>query len=192
MLRLQIATGIVIVLVLATDLAYSGFNRRQELVSWIDLVLVAFIVFVIFIDQIYNFTIGAKGIVFERRVAAVPRLQTATAGQKLAELDAVLQDFSGQEKDIWSRMILYLRALLRRVCSEKKALALKETTPMVDMIKALESANVITEEFADQLDQIGHGTFFFAWGTGTPPSEAAIAKIESAAPRLLKKLAKIG
>jgi hypothetical protein len=167
MLRLQIATGILIVLVLPTDLAYSGFNRRQELVSWIDLVLVAFIV-------------------FERRVAAVPRLQTATAGQKLAELDAVLQDFSGQEKDIWSRMILYLRALLRRVCSEKKALALKETTPMVDMIKALESANVITEEFADQLDQIGHGTFFFAWGTGTPPSEAAIAKIESAAPRLLK------
>ena len=116
----------------------------------------------------------------------MPRLQTATAGQKLAELDAVLQDFSGQEKDIWSRMILYLRALFRRVCSEKKALALKETTPMVDMIKALESAE-ITEEFADQLDQIGHGTFFLAWGTGTPPSEAAIAKIESAAPRLLKK-----
>jgi hypothetical protein len=42
MLRLQIATGILIVLVLPTDLAYSGFNRRQELVSWIDLVLVAF------------------------------------------------------------------------------------------------------------------------------------------------------
>ena len=166
MLRLQIATGIVIVLVLATDLAYSGFNRRQELVSWIDLVLVAFIVFVIFIDQIYNFTIGAKGIVFERRVAAVPRLQTATAGQKLAELDAVLQDFSGQEKDIWSRMILYLRALLRRVCSEKKALALKETTPMAPFSsrgelvlrhrkRRLQKSKALLRGFSKKLAKIG-------------------------------------
>ena len=158
------------------------------------MILVAFIVFVIFIDQIYKFTIGAKGIVFERRVAAVARLQTATGRQKLAELDAVLQDFSGHEKDIWSRMILYrisLRALLRRVCSEKKALELNDTTPMVKMIEALQSQGFIAEEFADQLGQIRDGTFFFEWGTGTPPSEATIAKIESAAPRLLKKLAKI-
>ena len=135
MLRLQIATGILIVLVLATNLAYSGFNNGKELVSWIDLILVAFIV-------------------FERRVAAVARLQTATGRQKLAELDAVLQDFSGHEKDIWSRMILFrisLRALLRRVCSEKKALELNDTTPMVKMIEALQSQGFIAEEFADQL-----------------------------------------
>jgi hypothetical protein len=192
MVRLQILTGVLIVLVLAADLVYAGIAKKQDLVSWTDLILIAFVVFVIFIDQIYKFTIGAKGMVFERRVTAVARLRTATGRQKLAELDAVLEDFSGKEKDIW--MILYrisLRALLRKACSEKNALELRETTSIVEMVDALVRAEVITEEFADQLEHIRNTTFFFEWGTGSAPSEVAIRKVESNAPRALKKLAKI-
>jgi hypothetical protein len=175
---LQIGALILIVLVLAADLIYSGFaNKKGELVAWRDLILVAFIIFVIFIDQIYKLTIGMKGIVFEQqkqRFSAVARLQTAEGSQKLAELDAVLQDFSGKGKDIWSRMIIYrisLRALLRRVCSEKiseKTFKLQDTTPMDKMIETLQSENVITKEFADQLDEIRRWHLFLRvgnWGS---------------------------
>jgi hypothetical protein len=59
------------------------------------------------------------------------------------------------------------------------------------MVDALVRADVITEELADQLEQIRNTTFFFEWGTGSAPSETAIKKVESSAPRVLKKLAKI-
>ena len=149
---------------------------------WVDLILLALIVFVVFIDRVAKFTVGAKGIVFEqRRIAAVAGLQSGSGTDKLAGLTKVLEAFGGQEKDIWSRMIIYrisLRALLRRICEEKNVLDLKETTPMVDMLSALAKKEIITKDFAENLDRVRNTTFFFEWGTGPAPEEEEIQYVE--------------
>src|ERR1700730_4772402 len=183
-------TGLLITVVLALDIGHSWISGHRDLVTWCDFALLALIVFVVFIGQISKFTVGAKGIVFEQRLAAVARLQSTSGKDKLADLNVVLETFSGQEKDIWSRMIVYrisLRALLRRICDEKKVLDLKETTSMVDMLSHLAAKDIIAKDFHDNLDRVRNTTFFFEWGTGLTPEKTAIEYVEKNASKLLKK-----
>ena len=192
-MRFRIVTALVIFGLIVADVWYYVLNRAHFL-SWDLLLLVALLVFVSVIEHVSKFTVGTKGIVFEKRAAAIVNLRNAKGADKVTILEAVLKDFSGQEKDIWANLILYritLRALLRRICSEKTDFHLQETTPMVDMLNVLLDKGLITENFRGQLEAIRNTTFFFEWGTGDPPTATDIKLVESEAPRLLKKLAAI-
>ena len=195
MISLQIITAALIGTVLAADLIFRAwFGKKRDLVSWTDLFLLGMLIFVVFMDEVYKFTVGLKGSVFERKAKAVADLQIATGEQKVASLEAALQEFSGRGKDIWSRMIVYrisLRALLRRLCLEKDAFELNFTTPITDMIEVLLQTGVITTTFAKELNELDDTTFFFESGIGDVPTLAEIKKAEDSVPGLLKKLAEI-
>jgi hypothetical protein len=194
-ISLQIITASLIGTVLAADLIFHAWvGKKRDLVSSTDLILLAMLIFVVFIDEVYKFTVGLKGSVFERRAKAVANLQFATGDQKIISLEAALQEFSGRGKDIWSRMILYrlsLRTMLRGLCLEKEAVVLNITTPMSEMIEVLVQTGVIATAFAKQLNELDDTTFFFESGTGDTPTQAEIEKADNSAPRLLKALAEI-
>lgn len=196
------ATFIVFVVVLAGDLILKGWaDPKATLLGNHELGLLALMIFVGAGDRIVEFVVGKAGLKIKQNVEKQAReaekdmstLASIGRDPRPDVVDKLLSGATGQDKDVWSRLVVYrltMRLLLRRLCASF-GMKLNDTTAFVTMLTFLKEKAAIPEKLRKNIEDVRDATFFFEWGTGRSPSASQIKDTLEIAPKVIKELESI-
>lgn len=193
---LRCTAFLAIMAVLSIDILNSYRKASTGLLSWYDLILCIFLVFIGVGDRIAKLAITMTGITIQQTVKAavkdVSSLAALKTDTKATHLEEILTSTTGRSKDVWSKMIVYrlaMRILLRRLCGQN-GMTLGDATAFVQMLGFVKSHSLLAVDVQAEIEKVRNVSFFFEWGTGSPPSESDIKSVLQIAPKVLHKLAK--
>ncbi|MGB3491339.1 MAG: hypothetical protein WBA57_01330 [Elainellaceae cyanobacterium] len=185
-------------IILVLDVAYRIFNRSDAILDWQLVAILGLLTFATLGDRISELIVGKEGITLkqniDRQILEVKQdmedVQLINETGNAKYLDGLLKRVDSQNRDIWSKLIIYrlaLRALSRQIC-QAQGMYLGDATSLTDMIGYMKEKRIITDQIAHDLNFIKYSTFFFEWGTGRPPTVEEIKQVLSITPPALKQL----
>lgn len=193
-MKLRICLFWIIAAVLVIDLWWIS-TRDKPLITWIDVALVALMLFLAAGERIAKFAVGTKGLSFEQKVNATATEARAMASlardAKPSQIEELLSSMVGHERDVWSQMIMAriaMRSLLRRIVANA-SMQLGDATSFKEMLNFVKENNLLAPGLQRDIETIRDVTFFFEWGTGEPPTARNIKKVLRLAPKTLEELA---
>lgn len=187
-----------IYIILILDVAYRIFNRSDAILDWQLVAILGLLTFATLGDRISELIIGKEGITLKQSIdiqvlevkkdAEDIQLINETGNAKY--IDGLLKRVDSQDRDVWSKLIIYrlaLRALTRQIC-KAQGMELGDSSSLTRMINFMKDKGLITDQLAHDLNFIRHSTFFFEWGTGHPPTTEEIKRVLDITPQVLKYL----
>ena len=187
-----------IYVILVLDVAYRIFNKSNTILDWQLVTILGLLTFATLGDRISELVIGKEGITLKQSIdiqvlevkkdAEDIQLINETGNAKYIE--GLLKRAESPERDVWSKLIIYrlsLRALTRQIC-KAQGMKLGDAPSLTSMIDFIDDRGLITAQFKSDLNFIKFSTFFFEWGTGTPPTVEEIKQVLDITPQVLKYL----
>ncbi|ESA33766.1 hypothetical protein N836_20290 [Leptolyngbya sp. Heron Island J] len=187
-----------IYVILILDVAYRVWNRSDTILDWQLVTILGLLTFAILGDRISEFIIGREGITLKQNIdIQVLEVKKDTEDLQLINetgnaryIDGLLKRAMSSDRDVWSKLIIYrlsLRALARQICKDQ-GMYLGDCPSLTSMINFMKEKDLITAQFKRDLNFMKSSTFFFEWGTGTPPTVEEIRRVLDIAPQVLKYL----
>lgn len=196
-MSLKIAVVVTLVVVLVADLCYKGIWSKTSLIGYQHLMIMALLLFVGFHEKIAKLVLSKRGPTIEQKLDVQVKEVQDTAqslafienGGDLELVNILLTRSECDDKDVWSRLILYrwiIRALLRRPCFAC-GMPLDDTS-LSTMITFIEQKSVLPADLIANIEFVREGTYLFEWGTGRVPSSSEVRLALDMAPRIIRQL----
>ncbi|MBC8384328.1 MAG: hypothetical protein H8E57_02280 [Candidatus Cloacimonetes bacterium] len=196
---MKIVTSILLMICILVSIIYKIIDGIPNPIHWNDLIMFVFLIFLTSGDRITELIIDKTGFKIKENVNKqvsqvkkdVDAINAIESGN-LDEINDLIFRNVNKNRDLWSKLVIYrltMRSLLRKMC-RLTGMTLHNTTAFVSMIKFLKNKSILNNELVFQIEFIRDVTFYFEWGTGTPPAEKSISDVLKLSPLVLKDLEK--